>query len=105
MGVTLTDNAKEYMRRVSNGQYVTLGIKGGGCSGFKYIWGLSEKATHEQIQWSKPIDDILLLDPIAEMYVLGAEIDYVEELGSSSLRVVTPTATSSCGCGESFNAG
>ena len=40
MGVTLTDNAKEYMRRVSNGQYVTLGIKGGGCSGFKYIWGL-----------------------------------------------------------------
>jgi iron-sulfur cluster assembly accessory protein len=105
--VTLTDSARDYMRRVSDGQYVTLGVKGGGCSGFQYIWGLSEKATyaHEQTQWLKPVDDILLLDPLAEMYVVGSEIDYVEELGNSSLRVVNPKATSTCGCGESFNAG
>jgi iron-sulfur cluster insertion protein len=36
------------------------------------------------------------------MYVLGSEIDYVEELGASFLKLVNPTATSSCGCGESF---
>ena len=103
--ITLTDNAKNYMRRISDGQYVTLGIKSGGCSGFQYVWGLSEKATDEQIQWSEPIDGILLLDPIADMYISGAEIDYVEELGNSFLKVVNPMATSSCGCGESFNAG
>ena len=103
--VTLTDNARDYMRRVSDGQYVTLGVKGGGCSGFQYVWGLSEETTHEQIQWSEPIDDILLLDSVAEMYVVGAEIDYVEELGNSSLKIVNPKATSTCGCGESFNAG
>ena len=103
--ITLTDNAKNYMRRVSDGQYVTLGVKGGGCSGLKYIWGLSEKVTHEQIQWSEAIDNILLLDPLAEMYVIGSEIDYVEELGNSFLKVVNPKATATCGCGESFNAG
>ena len=106
--VTLTDNAKNYMRRILSapGQYITLGVKGGGCSGFQYVWGLSELTPAEnQIQWSNPIDDILLLDPLAEMYVVGAEIDYVEELGNSFLKVVNPTATSSCGCGESFNAG
>ena len=103
--VTLTENARDYMRRVSDGQYVTLGVKGGGCSGFQYIWGLSEETTHEQIQWSEPIDDILLLDPLAEMYVAGAEIDYVEELGNSFLKVVNPKATATCGCGESFGAG
>ena len=103
--VTLTDNARDYMRRVSDGQYVTLGVKGGGCSGFQYVWGLSEKTTHEQIQWSEPIDNILLLDPVAEMYVTGAEIDYVEELGNSFLKVVNPKATATCGCGESFGAG
>ena len=103
--VTLTEKAKEYMKHVSNGGYVTLGIKSGGCSGFQYVWGLSEKViTHERIQWSEPIDDILLLDPIADMYIAGAEIDYVEELGGSFLKVVNPMATSSCGCGESFNA-
>ena len=103
--VTLTENARDYMRRVSDGQYVTLGVKGGGCSGFQYVWGLSEETTHEQIQWSDPIDDILLLDSVAEMYVAGAEIDYVEELGNSFLKVVNPKATATCGCGESFGAG
>ena len=100
--VKLTNKAKEYMESVSNGGYVTLGVKGGGCSGFQYIWGLSKEATHERIQWSEPIDDILLLDPMAEMYVLGSEIDYVEELGASFLKLVNHTATSHCGCGESF---
>ena len=72
------------------------------CLYILYVWGLSEKATHERIQWSDPIENILLLDPMAEMYVTGSEIDYVEELGASFLKLVNPTATSHCGCGESF---
>ena len=100
--VTLTEKAKEYMERVSDGGYVTLGVKGGGCSGFQYVWGLSKEATHERIKWSPPISDILLLDPMAEMYIFGSEIDYVTELGASFLKIVNPTATAQCGCGESF---
>ena len=100
--VTLTEQAKNYLKSVSAGGFVTLGVKGGGCSGFQYVWGLSEEATHERIQWSSPIEGILLLDPLAEMYVIGSVIDYVEELGGSFLKVVNPTSTSSCGCGESF---
>ena len=100
--VTLTEKAKEYMERVSDGGYVTLGVKGGGCSGFQYVWGLSKEATHERIKWSTPISDILLLDPMAEMYIFGSEIDYVTELAASFLKIVNPTATAQCGCGESF---
>ena len=100
--ITLTEKAKEYMKRVSDGGYVTLGVKGGGCSGFQYVWGLSKEATHERIKWSTPISDILLLDPMAEMYIFGSEIDYVTELGASFLKIVNPTATAQCGCGESF---
>ena len=100
--VKLTERAKIYLKSVSNGGFVTLGVKGGGCSGYQYVWGLSEEATHERIQWSDPIEDVLLLDPVAEMYVIGSEIDYVEELGGSFLNVVNPTATTMCGCGESF---
>jgi iron-sulfur cluster insertion protein len=95
--ITITEKAKEYMQSVSNGGYVTLGVKGGGCSGFKYTWGLSETKTNEEI-----IDNILLLDPMVIMYVIGSKIDYVTELGGSFLTVVNPTATSQCGCGESF---
>ena len=94
--ITITEKAKEYMQSISNGGYVTLGVKGGGCSGFKYVWGLSETKNAEII------DDILLLDPLAIMYVIGSKIDYITELGGSFLTVVNPTATAKCGCGESF---
>ena len=96
--ITITEKAKEYMQSVSNGGYVTLGVKGGGCSGFQYTWGLSETKTDDEI-----IDNILLLDPLAIMYVIGREIDYVTELGGRYLAVVNPTAKSSCGWGESFS--
>jgi len=95
--VIITEKAKEYMESISNGGYVTLGVKGGGCSGFKYVWGLSETKNAELI------DDILLLDPLAIMYVIGSKIDYITELGGSFLTVVNPTATAKCGCGESFS--
>ena len=95
--ITITEKAKEYMQSVSNGGYVTLAVKGGGCSGFQYVWGISETKDNEVI------DNILLLDPMAVMYVIGCKIDYVTELGGSYLAVVNPTAKSSCGCGESFS--
>ena len=96
--ITITNEAKEYLNKVREGGYVTLSIIGGGCSGFQYVWGLSNEINEEYTE----IDNILLLDRMAEMYVLGSEIDYVTELGGSFLKVVNPTSTSSCGCGESF---
>tara|TARA_B100001564_G_scaffold345367_1_gene343947 strand:+ start:537 stop:830 length:294 start_codon:yes stop_codon:yes gene_type:complete len=94
--VTLTERAKEYLKGVSKGNYVTLSVKGGGCSGFQYVWDLTDEPL------SDPIDDVLVVDPIAEMYILGSVIDYVEELGGSFLSVKNPSSSSSCGCGESF---
>ncbi len=98
--VTLTDNAKKYLKNVSQGRYVSLGVKGGGCSGFQYVWDFSDN--WPDVEWSEPIEDVLVLDPLAEMYVLGSVIDYVTELGGSFLAVKNPTASNSCGCGESF---
>ena len=85
---------------VYNGDFVTLGVKGGGCSGMQYVWDL--KSNLLDIEWSEPIDGVLVVDPLAEMFLLGSEIDYITELGGSFLTVKNPTSTSSCGCGESF---
>ena len=103
--ITLTESAKEYLlsvvQDVPYGDYVSLGVKGGGGSGMQYVWDFA--SNWPDVNWSEPIDDILVLDPMAEMYVLGSTIDYVSELGGSFLKIVNPTATASCGCGESFN--
>ena len=98
--VTITESAKEYLNSVRGNDYVSLGVQGGGCAGFQYIWGL--KSDNPSVVWSDPIDDVLVVDPVAELYILGSTVDYVNELGGSFLAVKNPMSTSSCGCGESF---
>ena len=99
--VTLTPSAKDYLSSVATNGPVSLGVKGGGCSGLTYVWDMANN--WPDVNWSDPIDGVLVLDPFAEMHVIGCEIDYVSELGGSFLKIVNPNAQSSCGCGESFN--
>ena len=99
--VTLTERARDYLKSVSDGDYVSLGVKGGGCSGFTYVWDFAKN--WPDVKWSDPIDDVLVVDPTAELYILNSVIDYVEELGGSFLSIKNPMQTSSCGCGESFS--
>ena len=90
--IQLTDAAKDYLAKVG-APNVSLTVKGGGCSGFTYQWGTTDKQATVENLW---------LDPMAEMFVFGCTIDYVTELGGSYLAVKNPNATASCGCGESF---
>jgi len=99
MKLTISDSAKQYLNKMienENKRYVTLDVKGGGCSGFRYEWNFSDEAS------GNLIDDILVIDVMAEMFLFGCTVDYVQELGGSYLTVVNPNATASCGCGESF---
>ena len=95
--VTLTERAKEYLKSVSNGNFVTLSVKGGGCSGFQYDWKLTDDKSDGLV-----VDDILVVDKLAEMFILGCTVYYVKEFGGSYLKIVNPNATAQCGCGESF---
>jgi iron-sulfur cluster assembly accessory protein len=90
--LSITDSAKEYLKKVGQPN-VWLSVKGGGCSGFQYVWDVTDE---------DPTIENLVVDPVAEMFVLGCTVDYVNELGGSYLKVINPNATASCGCGESF---
>ena len=90
--ITITDSAKEYLKKVG-GPNVLLSVKGGGCSGFQYVWETTDL---------EPTIENLHVDPMAQVFVAGCEVDYVTELGGSYLAVKNPNATASCGCGESF---
>ena len=75
--IQLTDNAREYLSSIANDDHITLGVKGGGCSGFTYVWDY--KKNWPDVKWSDPIDDLLVLDPMAEMFVFGCTVDYAKE--------------------------
>tara|TARA_B100000287_G_scaffold185055_1_gene174997 strand:+ start:243 stop:548 length:306 start_codon:yes stop_codon:yes gene_type:complete len=98
--IQITDSAKEYLTNMTESEskrFAFLSVLGGGCSGFQYKWELTDKEEDGII-----VDDILVIDKIAEMFVIGCTVDYVKEFGGSYLKVVNPNAKASCGCGESF---
>ena len=107
--IQVTQEAKVYLLNAtknSNEKYATFTVKGGGCSGFTYDWQMTSEVTDPsdwiEVSLDTDSDNKLLINKLAEMYVLGSTIDYVVELGGSFLAVKNPQATASCGCGESF---
>ena len=103
--VQMTDAAKDYLSSVKpDDGHITLTVDGGGCAGFTYKWGTTDEWTSSkdlEVKWIE-VGDILLVDPICEMYIIGSTIDYSKAIEGSMLTIKNPMATSSCGCGESF---
>ena len=98
--IQITDSAKEYLTSMTESEskrFAFLSVLGGGCSGFQYKWELTDKEEDGIV-----VEDILVIDKIAEMFVIGCTVDYVKEFGGSYLKIVNPNAKASCGCGESF---
>ena len=104
--VTLTDKAvahvKKLMERADNDiMGLRVGIKTAGCSGLQYVVEFASE--------KKPFEDVItqdgatiLIDPSAVMFLIGSEMDWVEEKFSSQFVFNNPNETARCGCGESF---
>lgn len=78
-----------------------INVKGGGCSGFQYDFEFDENISDDDIVIER--DGIkVLVDPTSLLYVIGAQLDFVEDLAGSAFKISNPNATASCGCGSSF---
>ena len=78
-------------------------ITGGGCSGFQYGFTFDE----EQLDDDTAVDTDgvrLLVDPMSFQYLIGAKIDYKDDLDGARFIINNPNATTTCGCGSSFSA-
>jgi iron-sulfur cluster insertion protein len=78
-------------------------VTGGGCSGFQYGFTFDE-ATNEDDTTMQNGGVTLLIDPMSLQYLVGAEIDYQENIEGAQFVIKNPNATSTCGCGSSFSA-
>ena len=78
-----------------------VSVSGGGCSGFQYGFALDDQAEDGDIAIERDGARVVI-DGMSLMYMIGCEVDYVEDLTGSYFRVTNPNATASCGCGNSF---
>ena len=83
------------------GTKLRVSVSGGGCSGFQYRFALDQAGEPDDVVIERD-GAVVAIDGMSLMYVLGSELDYVEDLTGSYFRVKNPNASSSCGCGTSF---
>ena len=77
-------------------------VSGGGCSGFQYGFAFDENSAEDDTVVEKG-GVALLIDPMSFQYLMGAEIDYQDNLDGARFVIKNPNATASCGCGSSFS--
>ena len=77
-------------------------IQGGGCSGFQYGFTFDETINEDDTTIDKNGVQ-LLVDPMSFQYLVGAEIDYKEDIEGSQFVIRNPNANTTCGCGSSFS--
>jgi iron-sulfur cluster insertion protein len=77
-------------------------VQGGGCSGFQYGLMIEENGgVGDQTYESNGIK--LYIDPVSLSYLKGAEVDFVDTITGGGFTIKNPNASSTCGCGSSFN--
>lgn len=83
---------------------ITLNLKGGGCAGFEYDWGIAQENELESDDFLIECNTgMLVIGAHSQMFLAGTEIDYVKSLVGSNFEIRNPNAKSSCGCGISVN--
>ena len=107
--LVFTDNAANKVKQLIEEEGNTdlklrVFVSGGGCSGFQYGFTFDEEANEDDTVMTKN-GVSLLIDAMSYQYLVGAEIDYKEDLQGAQFVIKNPNATSTCGCGSSFSPG
>ena len=98
-----THKISELMGQQTEGELVLrVYIQGGGCSGFQYGFEFVSGPNDDDAVVEKG-EVKMIVDPLSYQYLLGAEVDYKEDLMGSRFVVNNPNATTTCGCGASFS--
>ena len=105
--ISLTDNAASKVKLLVDEEgkpelKLRVFVTGGGCSGFQYGFSF-ETAVSEEDTVVENKGATLLVDPLSYQYLVGARVDYVENLEGARFVVNNPMASTTCGCGSSFS--
>ena len=97
------EKVKELLRR--DGRYgwaLRVRVIKGGCSGLRYDLSFEDHVADTDLA-AEQHGVRVVVDPESAAYVTGGTLSYVDDLSNSGFQFQNPTASSTCGCGESFD--
>src|SRR5260363_190534 len=122
--LTFTDSAADKIKQLIDEEdnpklKLRVFVQGGGCAGFQYGFTFEDEEDkahseqeNEEDEDEEPVGDYvftakngvqLLIDSMSYQYLVGAEIDYKDDLNGAQFVIKNPNAMTSCGCGSSFS--
>jgi iron-sulfur cluster insertion protein len=106
--IAFSDSAAEKVRKLieeegNEALKLRVFVQGGGCSGFQYGFTFDETVNDDDTTMVRN-GVTLLIDSMSYQYLVGAEIDYKEDIEGAQFVIRNPNATTTCGCGSSFSA-
>lgn len=102
--ITLTENAAKKIKLLlleKEETGIRAAVQGGGCSGFTYHLKFDNQNEKDKVIKDHGVN--VYIDPKSFLYLMGTEIDFVDDLNQSGFKFVNPNAKRTCGCGESFS--
>ena len=102
MSARAADKVSELIEDEGNdGLKLRVFVTGGGCSGFSYGFTFDDDVAQDDTVVQRS-GVTMVVDPMSYQYLVGAEVDFKEDLQGSQFVVTNPNASSTCGCGNSF---
>jgi iron-sulfur cluster assembly protein len=90
-------------KRATAPKGLRVGIRGGGCTGFSYLfeWSDAEPRAEDKVLAYEDGQVRVFVDPKSFIYLDGSTLDYATTLMARGFKWINPNAKGSCGCGES----
>jgi iron-sulfur cluster assembly protein len=92
--------AKQRAKRGTPSARIRVGVRGGGCTGFTYVfeWADEPKPTDKEFSAHGVA---IVVDPKSLVFLGGMTLDFVKGMMGHGFKFNNPNAKGSCGCGES----
>jgi len=93
---------EQLTRRGTPQAAIRLGIRGGGCTGYSYLFEYDDREPRASDHVFLKDGVRLVVDPKSMLLLKGTEVDFETGIRGHGFKFQNPNIKDSCGCGESI---
>lgn len=108
MAIAVTDRAVAEIKKAAATRAVPpkglrVGIRGGGCTGFSYLfeWSDTDPRPEDKVLSFEEGTVRVFIDPKSYMFLDGSTLGYQTTMVARGFKFENPNVKGTCGCGES----